>query len=116
MRIRAGIAERLNSYEYFNNIKYFCLQKINCLVDLYQWQFLGRIVENIIFYELGEKTMYEDRVKVGWVIAAVLIPIVGVIKGFVERGRGNLSSGNTYIAIGVISWVANYLLVHQMMK
>ncbi|MCR5836602.1 MAG: hypothetical protein K6G88_08845 [Lachnospiraceae bacterium] len=49
--------------------------------------------------------MYEDRVKVGWAIASFLFPILGIIKGIIERNRGNLSSGNTYIALGVIAWV-----------
>ena len=61
----------------------------------------------------GEQPV-EDKVSVGIVILAVLIPIVGVIIGGVNMSKGKKHSGKIYLIVGGAMWalgiIGNILL------
>lgn len=52
----------------------------------------------------------EQKANVGFIILAVLFPIVGVILGIVEMNKGNKKVGKTYLFTALIAWVVSFVL------
>ena len=52
----------------------------------------------------------EEKANIGFIVLAVLFPIVGIILGIVENSKGNKKVGKTYIITAIISWVVFGLL------
>ncbi|MBR4628513.1 MAG: hypothetical protein IKO47_12630 [Ruminococcus sp.] len=52
----------------------------------------------------------EDKVNVGLMILAVLIPIAGIIMGIVNLSKGKKKSGTAYLVAGIIAWVLGMVI------
>lgn len=51
------------------------------------------------------KTPIDDTVSAGLVILSILIPLVGIIMGFVFHSEGRKHAGKTYIIVAIVSAV-----------
>ena len=63
----------------------------------------------------GKRKSSTDVVSVGWIILVLLIPIAGIILWAVKKNE-QPSAARTYLIVGIVLWVINFILLNQLMK
>lgn len=58
-----------------------------------------------------KEPLTEDKISAAIVILSLIIPLVGIIMGIVNFCKGKFRSGGIYLAIGIISWIFNIIII-----